>query len=226
MNQSNSLSIIVPAFNEEKHIGDLIKKIKNENLGCDIIVVDDGSSDNTSKIARHEEAQVISHVTNLGQWAALKTGFTAALMNDVKIIVMMDSDGQHDPEWIKKIVSPIISGEADIVSGSRFIGENNQEMPKYRELGITVFNNLLGIVTGMKYTDCTNGFKAIKAETLRDSLRELHESQYGALEFLLKTSKQGARIMETPIPLINNPESKKGKIKFGLNLLRTFLKYA
>ena len=110
--------IIIPAYNEELTIGSVVALAKKYG---DVLVVDDGSGDRTSEIAREAGAIVIRHNTNMGKGAALKTGFEYALSREYEIVVTLDADGQHNPDEIPLLMEPIIRGEADLVIGSRYL---------------------------------------------------------------------------------------------------------
>ena len=223
---NEKIALIIPAYNEENNIGRVLHEISHLTSNYLVIVVDDGSIDDTANIARKQpRVEVISHPTNLGQWAALKTGFIVALRNHATIIVTLDGDGQHDVKYIHELTAPIERNEAEIVSGSRFILNSIGEATTHRKIGISFFNWMMGIITNQSYTDCTSGFKAIDAECLRSVLADLKENQYGTLEFLIKMSKRNIRSKEVPIPLLENPISSKGVLRFGYNLLRTILTY-
>jgi glycosyltransferase involved in cell wall biosynthesis len=115
--------IVIAAYNEERAISDVIAALKKEGYkGNEIIVVDDGSKDNTAEKAKRSGATVLKHAINRGQGAALRTGMDYAIMNHADIIVHFDADGQHNPKEIKDVILPIIKKEADVVLGSRFLG--------------------------------------------------------------------------------------------------------
>ena len=114
---SKNITVILPAYNEEVSIGSIV--LLTRFYADNVIVVDDGSSDRTAEVARKAGAEVIVHKVNQGKGAALKTGFTAAVSLGADVIVTMDSDGQHNPADIPKLVEPILKGEADMVNGSR-----------------------------------------------------------------------------------------------------------
>ena len=216
--------VFLPAFNEKKHIEEVLDLLKQLELNLKIHVIDDGSRDATGEIARKAGAIVVRHPLNLGQWAAMRTAFAISLMEGADVVVSVDADGQHNPKDLPKLVEPILKREADIVIGSRFLDCETPEMPKYRLAGIRFFNKLIGITTKKELTDCTSGYKVYNMAMVRKILPNLRENQYGALEFVMEAIRQKARILEKPIRAKNNTVSKKGKIKYGYNLLRTILK--
>jgi glycosyltransferase involved in cell wall biosynthesis len=224
MMNGKPIYVFIPAYNEEKNIAEVISGLKQLKLNLKIYVVDDGSKDRTGEIARKAGAAVVRHRVNLGQWAAMRTAFAISLVEGACVMVSVDADGQHDPRDLPKLVNPVLEGKADIVIGSRFLNSETPEMPKYRRVGVRFFNKLIEVATGKKLTDCTSGYKAYNMTLIRKILPNLTENQYGALEFIIEAIKQKARILEKPIMTKNNSVSKKGKIKYGYNLLRTIVK--
>jgi glycosyltransferase involved in cell wall biosynthesis len=216
--------VFLPACNEEKHIAEVIEQLKQLELNLKIHVIDDGSKDATGEISRKAGAIVVRHPVNLGQWAAMRTAFTISLIEDADVAVSVDADGQHDPRDLQKLVEPILKGEADIVVGSRFLDGENVEMPKYRRVGIRFFNRLIEVTMKKELTDCTSGFKAYNMAMVRRMLPNLRENQYGALEFIVEAIRQKVKILEKPVRAKNNPTSRKGKIEYGYNLLRTIIR--
>jgi len=213
--------VFLPACNEEKHIEEMVNQLKQLELNLKIYVIDDGSKDATGDIARKAGAVVVRHPVNLGQWAAMRTAFMISLMEGADVMVSVDADGQHNPRNLPKLVEPILEGNADIVIGSRFVEDKSPEMPRYRRAGIKLFNRLVEITTKKRLTDCTSGYKAYNMTTVSKILPNIRENQYGALEFIVEAVRQRARIIEKPIRSKNNAVSKKGKIEYGYNLLRT-----
>jgi len=218
-----NIHVVIPAYNEEKTIGKVIRAIKEFDPEISVVVVDDGSDDATFKVAEEAGAIVVRHSINLGQWAALRTGFTISLMNGADIIATLDGDGQHDPADLGTVIQPILSDEADLVIGSRFMNTDRPEMPLHRYFGIKFFNGLLRLFTGVRLTDCTSGFKAYKSTLISMLLSKLKENQYGALEVIVKAKRLGARICERPIRSVAAVKTSKGKLKYGYNLLRSLL---
>ena len=150
------LIAMIPAFNEEKTLGEVI--LKSKNYVDQVIVIDDGSQDKTSQIALQNGATVYRHLINRGSGGAVGTGIRAALLNEADVIVTLDADEQHDPAEIPKLIKPIIEGEADAVIGSRFL--TRQPMPLFRKMGVSFFNLVIFLLFGVKSTDSQSGMRA------------------------------------------------------------------
>ncbi|MBI4150608.1 glycosyltransferase family 2 protein [Candidatus Woesearchaeota archaeon] len=159
--------IVVAAYNEERAIGEVIKSLQAKHYN-DIVVVDDGSKDRTSDIALEHGANVITHVLNRGQGAALKTGIDYALRQGADIIVTFDADGQHRVEDLPAMIKPVASGEVDVTLGSRFLQEGSN-VPRIRKFWLRMGSFLFRVLYGVKLTDSHNGFRALSrhaAETI------------------------------------------------------------
>jgi len=217
--------VIIAAYNEEETVGEVIEGLKKLDLNLKIIVVDDGSRDRTAEKAREAGALVVRHWVNLGQWAALKTAFTISSLEGAEIVVTLDADGQHSPKDLFSLITPVLNEEADLVIGSRFLGQDKPHMDSYRYFGIKFFNKLMKLSTGLELSDCTSGYKVCHGKLVANLLPMLNENQYGALEFLIEATRQRARILEKPVMAKHNTVSKKGKMKYGYNLFRTIIKY-
>ena len=218
---SVSVTILLPAFNEEQAIADTIHKIKELYPDFEVLVIDDGSTDNTMQAAMDAGANVWPHPYNIGNGAAVKTGLRMARG---EWIVMMDADGQHDPEDIEKLVQPILSDEADFVIGSRVLGEC-ADYSRFRMLGVHVFSRLINFIVGTNITDCSSGYRAIRGSVLDECL--LLQEQYHTAEVIIEAAKRGFRITERPVTIACrlSGESKKGHdLKYGLFFLRTIIK--
>ncbi|MFH0819663.1 MAG: glycosyltransferase family 2 protein [bacterium] len=156
------IAIIIPAFNEEKNIGQVVEEVKK--IVPWVIVVDDGSVDGTAQLAKEKNAEVLKHLVNSGQGAALKTGTEWAVSRGAEIIVHFDADGQHLADDIKVLVEPIIKNEADVVLGSRFLKKDVKTplTKKYLILWPAIIFNWF--LTGVKLTDAHNGLRALNRE--------------------------------------------------------------
>ncbi|WP_350226370.1 glycosyltransferase family 2 protein [Methanobacterium ferruginis] len=184
-----------------------------------VIVVDDGSEDQTSDIAKLAGAQVIVHPSNQGKGVALKTGFHAA--HDADIIVTLDSDGQHRPEEIPKLLEPILKGEADVVNGSRYLNGNGKETPGYRRMGQNVLDIATNLSSGdLNITDSQSGFRAFAGHTL--PIFRFHRKNYTIeSEMLIEAANAGLRIKEVEINTTYGEENhhKENPIRHGVSVL-------
>jgi len=220
---SPNIFLVIPRYNVENNFPQLLSEIRRFVPDVRIVVVDDGSTDINPKLINDQNIVLLRHRINLGQWAALRTGFMYSLLNGADIIASMDADGQHHPADLPNILDPVVRGETDVVLGSRFLIPNNGYMKKYRNYGIKLFNFLFKCVSGVNLSDCTSGFKVYRAEVIKRILPSLKENQYGALESLYYITKHKFRIKETAIQNIHSEKSYKGSIKYGYNLLRILL---
>ncbi len=217
---SQKITVILPAFNEEVSIGSIV--LLTRRYADRVIVVDDGSSDRTAEIAKKVGAEVIVHETNKGKGVALKTGFEAAEGSD--IIVTMDSDGQHNPSDIPKLVAPILDGIADIVNGSRYLNGQDRATPLYRRAGQTILDSLTCVNSGLKITDSQSGFRAFAGYT-KDLFRFRSNGMAIESEMLADVGKAGLRIKEVEIGVRYDVDgSTMNPIKHGLNVLFKILK--
>lgn len=189
--------IVVPALNEEGSIGEVIQKIRA--IYSEVLVYDDGSSDDTANVAEKNGAMVIRNSRNRGYGRALNTLFQQALAMDVDIVVTIDSDGQHDPNQIPLLIQPLLENKAEIVIGSRFLtADDDLNVPKYRQIGIKTITKFAQVGCFNKITDATSGFRAYTT----NSLKRLHLTENGmaiSTEILLKADQCDLRIVEVPI---------------------------
>ena len=156
----SKVAVLLPAYNEEVSIASMV--LLSLQYADEVIVIDDGSSDRTSEVSRLAGATVLSHTTNKGKGAALKTGFKYA--QDYDIIVTIDADGQHNPSEIPDVIKPIMEDRADIVNGSRYIAGKDTTTPTYRRVGQTVLDNATYLASGVKLTDTQSGFRAFSSK--------------------------------------------------------------
>jgi glycosyltransferase involved in cell wall biosynthesis len=212
----------IPAYNEEKNIASLLIKLKK--ISENIIVCNDGSNDLTGKIAKELGATVIEHERNLGYGSAIKSIFLKAREINADVLVTFDADGQHRIDDINAILEPIKNNAADIVIGSRFLN-NNQEIPKYREIGIKAITKLTNVTGGTKITDSQSGFRAYSKKILEEI--EPKESGMGiSTEILIKTQKAGFIITEVPITILYEGDtSTHNPISHGSSVILSTLKY-
>jgi len=217
-----NVTVILPAYNEEVYIGSIV--LLTKYYADSVIVVDDGSSDRTAEIARKAGAEVIVHEVNKGKGAALKTGFAAAANFGADIIVTMDSDGQHNPAEISKLVDPIIRGKADMVNGSRYLNGLGKNTPSYRRVGQTILDGATKLSSGLQITDSQSGFRAFSAST-KDTFRFKAKGMAIESEMLADAGKCGLRIAEVEIGVRYDVGcSTEHPIKHGFGVLLMVLK--
>jgi len=159
--RKNDVLIIIPAFNEEKIISKLLNELFREQPDVDILVVNDGSTDNTAKNAAIGKAIVINHPYNLGIGVSFQTGCRFAVKHNYSYIVRMDGDGQHYPTSLKDMLFSIKNETVDIVVGSRFLGNSKFKSTFLRRIGISLISAALMLITKKKFTDPTSGFCAM-----------------------------------------------------------------
>jgi glycosyltransferase involved in cell wall biosynthesis len=188
--------VAIPAFNEEIAIGSVV--LRSLKYADEVIVVNDGSLDNTADIARLAGAEVIEHTTNGGKGAAIKDAFNYAKKVNVEILVLIDGDGQHNPDEIPFLLAPILKGEADMVNGSRFLIKNGNHVPKYRRLGQEVLTVATNTGTRMNITDTQNGFRAYSKKTFNCFSFQQNGMAIES-EMLMDAANAGFRIKEIPI---------------------------
>jgi glycosyltransferase involved in cell wall biosynthesis len=216
------IAIGIPAFNEEENIAAILIKLKK--ISQHIIVCDDGSNDLTSEIAKQLGAIVVRHEKNLGYGAAIKTIFTKAQEINADILTTFDADGQHRIEDVEKVLSPIKNNVADIVIGSRFL-DNNQNIPKYRKIGIKAITRLTNITGGTKITDSQSGFRAYSKKIL-ENIKPTESGMGISTEILIKTQKAGYKITEVPITVLYEGDtSTHNPISHGSSVIFSTIKY-
>lgn len=219
------IAIVIPAFNEEEAIAGVLSKVPDSLLEFKVrpIVVVDGAGDKTAEVVKREKYLMATHVLNRGQGDSLRTGFEIALNQGADIVVTMDADGQHRPEELPNFIEPIISGNADYVMGSRFLGEY-EDAGSIRHVGILFFNLMINVLTRLRITDCTNGYRAILGEKLR--LLHLQEDRFSAPELIMEAHRNGLRIIEIPTTIKQRDASvskKPGGLRYPLGFLRTIV---
>jgi glycosyltransferase involved in cell wall biosynthesis len=223
--QAPQISVIMPAYNEGEVIGPVIRQVhavvEKMDEDCEIIVIDDGSSDNTVEAARSAGATVIQHPYNIGNGASVKTGIRNARG---KILVTMDGDGQHDPNDIPKLLERI--GTYDMVVGSR---NRASDTAAHRDIANMIFNSLASYVSGRKIEDLTSGFRAVKTHIARQFVYLLPNQFSYPTTITLSVVRAGYSLGYEPIRFARRAGTTKSKIKplrDGLRFLMIILKIA
>lgn len=200
--------VIIPAFNEETGISDLIAKIRHHVPDFDILVINDGSSDRTAKAAQEAGAIVLSHVFNMGYGVTIQTGYKFAYEHGYSYIVQIDGDGQHDPAFIGALLGPVRSGDVDFVIGSRFLWFDSYRPSFTRRLGILFFRKLVTVIIGREITDPTSGYQAFNREVIKFFTTDVFPCDYPDADMLITLNLAGFRVREVPVRMFANPSGK------------------
>lgn len=193
--------IVIPAYNEEESIRHTLEGIISQKLGFDIVVVNDGSKDNTAQEVLNAGIDILNLPCNLGYGAAVETGFFYALRNGYERVVLMDADGQHDAKFIKSMVAAMDSGTVDVVIGSRFRGSVDYEIPAARKLGMVFFRKIVKIITKRDILDVTSGFQLLNMRAVSFLLNDNYPSDYPDSDVLVKLLLSGFKISEIPVTI-------------------------
>jgi polyprenyl-phospho-N-acetylgalactosaminyl synthase len=198
--------IIIPAFNESSGLAAVLESLLPLNFG--IIVIDDGSMDDTGKIAGAFPVLSIRHELNLGQGAALETGMEAARKLSADFVIHFDADGQHDPSDIAQLLIPLQNGEADIVFGSRFLEKKPSGLSISKKIILKGGRWINYLITGILLTDAHNGIRALN----KKALHSIHFHQPGmahASEILYEVKRKSLRYLELPVHISYSDYSKR-----------------
>jgi len=211
----------IPAYNEDNSIADVItKSLPHVDR---VIVCDDGSTDNTAKVAREAGATVITQ-TNQGYGAAISSLFDYARKENAQIMVTLDGDGQHNPGQIPLLIDAILTHTVDVAIGSRFL-DNTTKTSGYRKTGIKIITSASNYGTNFKVSDSQSGFRAYS----KDAIDAIHPTEQGmavSTEILLKISNKGLSVAEVPITIsYEGDTSKQNSIQHGVSVLINTLKY-
>jgi glycosyltransferase involved in cell wall biosynthesis len=212
----------IPAYNEEKTVAKVL--LKTKKYVDKVIVCDDGSTDMTAEIAEALGAEVIRHERNIGYGAAIASLFKRAKEMGADIMITLDADGQHDPDYIPSLIGPLIRGEADVVIGSRFLSEKI-EAPTYRRIGIKIINWFVKSKS-WKISDTQSGFRAYS----RKALESIIPSETGmgvSTEILIKAVQNNLSIKEVPVEIFYKVEqpSTLNPLIHGIDVVFSTIKH-
>ena len=242
------VSIVMPVYNERKTIGAIVERVQKVGIPQELIIVDDGSTDGTREWlfqqfgqdsidideekdrktscelpADRPRVRVVTHRTNQGKGAALKRGFQYARG---EIVIVQDADLEYSPEEYPRLLEPLITGQADVVYGSRFLGAPGVQWPLISHLGNKIFTALTNAATGLSLTDVWTGYKVFKKEVLEDI--SLEDSGFEMeLELTIKVAQKKWRIVEVPISYVprSKAEGKKIRWRDGIQSIKTIFRY-
>ncbi len=198
--KKSDILIIIPAYNEAENIENIVDEITTGYPQYDYVVVNDGSSDSTSKILKKRGYNHINCPINLGIGGAIQTGYRYAKEKDYEIAVQIDGDGQHDPAYIEKVVAPIIADEADYVIGSRFVSGDGEgfQSSATRRIGIRFLSALITVLCFKKVKDVTSGFRAVNKFFI-DVFADNYPIDYPEPEAIMDAVMRRKRLLELPV---------------------------
>lgn len=214
--------VLIPAFNEAKAVGKVIRSVKKSLKGADVLVVDDGSFDSTETVAQEAGAYVVRHIINRGLGGSIGTGLQFARERGYQAVVTMDADGQHNPADLKKVLNPIIQGAADLVIGTRMV--NKFQVPLDRRIIIGVSNMLTFVIFGSFTSDSLSGFRAFSKKAL-EKIELKTQRMEVSNEIFSQIAKHGLRYAEVPIKVKytsysrSKGQSNMNAINVGLKLI-------
>ena len=226
----DKVAVVIPAYGEADNVAAVIERVPAEVCGIEtqILVVDDGSRDETSDAAARAGAIVARHVINRGGGAALRTGYRLMSESGSRIVVTLDADGQHRPEEMERLVKPIVDGEVDMAHGSRVLGQADPNS-RSRELGIVFFNRVVSFITRTQVSDCSNGYRAVRTTVLPSLV--LRQEQFHTSEFMIEAIKRGIPAREVPVTVdkrLSGHSKKPAVVRYGLGftnaIVRTWLR--
>jgi glycosyltransferase involved in cell wall biosynthesis len=207
--------VVMPAYNEGPVVGKVIRGVQEAAPNARIIVIDDGSDDNTAVEAAAAGARVITLPFNCGYGAALHTGLTAALRSGADVVVTIDADGQHDSRSIERLMRPVLDNEADLVLGSRYLSESiSYRVPALRWITSRCLAWLLSLIVGQRFTDTTTGFQCMNRKTLYRlvTLKDFPDQTPDA-DLILFAVMTGCRVREVSVTM---HEDQGGQSMHGL----------
>ncbi len=220
---SGKIVAAIPAYNEEIALGSVIARARPHV--DEVLVIDDGSADNTAYVAELMGVTLLRHEKNAGKGAALRTAFKWAMENNADIVVTLDSDGQHNPDEIPILLEPILNKEADVVNGARFLKGHTLKVPKYRRLGqeILTFATNMTADFKVKVNDSQSGFRAFSKDSF--AIFSFNNKGMGIeSEMLANATEAGMRIKEVPITCRYDIEgSTFNPVKHGISVLNSIV---
>lgn len=216
MDKELRILIIIPAYNESENIEQVIGKLSAGQAGgalqYDYLIINDGSTDNTLTICKEKHYHYLDLPINLGIGGAVQAGYAYAYKNDYDIAVQMDGDGQHDIGYLDEMLQPLISGDADVVIGSRFLRREGYQSSFARRIGSRMLSFLIRLTTGKKIYDVTSGYRAVNRKFIDVYARD-YPTDFPEPEAIVTAVMYRGKVMEVPVQM-KAREGGKSSITF------------
>ena len=190
--------VVIPAHDEEASLPRTLAEVRASAPWASILVVDDGSHDDTAGVARAAGVRVVRHAVNLGVGGALQTGFRWATRHDVDVVVQLDADGQHDPGFLASLLEPVVAGRCDEAIGSRFVSSTGYRAPWNRRLGMQLFSGIVRLALGRPIYDTTSGFRAYARRVIEVCQFDFPKD-FPDAPLLISLARRGFRLEEVPV---------------------------
>ena len=190
--------VVIPAHDEEASLPRTLAEVRASAPWASILVVDDGSHDDTAGVARSAGVPVVRHPINLGVGGALQTGFRWACTHGYDIVVQLDADGQHDPAYLEALLAPVAAGRCDVSIGSRFVSSTGYHAPWNRRLGMLLFSGVVRLALGRPIYDTTSGFRAYAKRVIQVCQHDFPKD-FPDAPLLIALARQGFRLEEVPV---------------------------
>jgi glycosyltransferase involved in cell wall biosynthesis len=191
---------IVPAYNEEGSLGQVLEEIRATDPALEVVVIDDASTDGTARVAEAAGVPVVHLPFNIGIGGAVQTGYQYALEHGFELAIQVDGDGQHDPSEIGQVLEPILDGRADLVVGTRFVKGGGYRGTRLRRVGIRVFAAIVSLMVRQRVSDTTSGFRAVNRKALRLFAAD-YPHDYPEVESIVLLSRHHLRMVEVPVQM-------------------------
>lgn len=194
------VGVLVPAFNEEGRVGNVVRDVRRHWPDAEIVVIDDGSRDGTGHEAREAGAVVLPLPVNSGYGAALQAGYRLAMRRGYELVAQIDGDGQHEAASLGVMFAAMQSEDADVVIGSRFAsGDGHYRAPLARRVGIVLFAALASRITGKRVTDPTSGLQLLRRPVVALYCTDVYPQDYPDTDVLVLLHREGFRVVEAPV---------------------------
>jgi hypothetical protein len=217
--------IIIPAYNEEKQIAEVIQGVRKYS-DADIVVIDDGSEDRTAECAGSTGVRVIRHPFNMGPGVAVQTGYKYASANGYDYLLQIDGDGQHHPAYIPDMFAMVENRRCDMAIGSRFLKNSEHKTGLLKSAAIKLFRGVIKIITGETVTDPTSGYRCMNRTVFRHFTEDGFPHNYPDANIIIVLHRMGFKMAELPVTMLPNPEGRsmhRGIFKISYYFFKVFL---